>query len=170
MVAQQLTRSISAPRQRVRELPPDTLVWPGHEYGLSNLLFAESVDPENAALAAKLAEARKRKAGRQALVPSTLQAERQFNPFLRYDQPPLTALKPGADSATTLLHLRSLKVRVGKGGREGVKWRESRSRWHTSPPPSLSRTTSRPSCRHLPIGNSFHLPQHTVRRMAVHLS
>ncbi|HUM08908.1 MAG TPA: hydroxyacylglutathione hydrolase [Acidocella sp.] len=65
------------------ELPDATLVCCGHEYTASNAKFALTVEPENAALAARAAEvARLRAAGKPSL-PATLGQERATNPFLR---------------------------------------------------------------------------------------
>ena len=68
-------------------LPGDTLVCCGHEYTLANAAFALSVDPDNAALRDRAAQARAlREAGRPTL-PATLGSERACNPFLRCTAP-----------------------------------------------------------------------------------
>jgi hydroxyacylglutathione hydrolase len=68
---------------RLRQLPPETRVYCGHEYTQSNAKFALTVEPGNAALQARAAEvARLREAGR-ATLPTTIGAELQTNPFLR---------------------------------------------------------------------------------------
>ena len=65
------------------ELPDATLVCCGHEYTASNAKFALTVEPDNAALAARAAEvARLRAAGKPSL-PVTLGQERATNPFVR---------------------------------------------------------------------------------------
>jgi hydroxyacylglutathione hydrolase len=67
----------------LRQLPPETRVYCGHEYTQSNAKFALTVEPGNAALQARAAEvARLREAGR-ATLPTTIGAELQTNPFLR---------------------------------------------------------------------------------------
>jgi hydroxyacylglutathione hydrolase len=83
--------------QALGALPGKTLVCCGHEYTLSNIKFALSVEPENAALRdfAAWADAR-RKAG-QPTVPTTIAQEHAFNPFLR------------APDVTTLAARRSAK-------------------------------------------------------------
>ncbi len=62
--------------------PDDTVVWCAHEYTASNARFALSVDdrPEMAAHAAAIFAARERG---QSTVPTTIGAEKAFNPFLR---------------------------------------------------------------------------------------
>lgn len=72
---------------RLAALPDDTQVYCTHEYTLSNLRFAHAVEPDNPAIAQRLAEVGAwRDAGRISL-PSTLSIERETNPFLRCDQP-----------------------------------------------------------------------------------
>ena len=53
-------------------LPPDTLVYCGHEYTLSNLQWAAGVDPENQAVQRKLAWAQRQRGQGLATVPSTI--------------------------------------------------------------------------------------------------
>jgi len=68
---------------KLAALPPDTLVYCGHEYTQNNARFALTVEPENAALAVRAAEiARLRSAG-EATVPSRISEELAANPFLR---------------------------------------------------------------------------------------
>ena len=68
-------------------LPGDTLVCCGHEYTVANAAFALAVDPGNAALRERAAQARAlREAGRPTL-PATLASERACNPFLRSGDP-----------------------------------------------------------------------------------
>jgi hydroxyacylglutathione hydrolase len=64
-------------------LPGPTRVCCAHEYTLSNLRFARTVDPHNAALAQY--EARCKVLREQGLptLPSTIATEREINPFLR---------------------------------------------------------------------------------------
>lgn len=68
---------------KLAALPPETLVYCGHEYTQNNARFALTVEPENAALAVRAAEiARLRSAG-EATVPSRMGEELAANPFLR---------------------------------------------------------------------------------------
>ncbi|EWM30120.1 hydroxyacylglutathione mitochondrial [Nannochloropsis gaditana] len=68
---------------RVASLSPETLVYCGHEYTQSNLAFAMSVEPENAALRAKIAVATAALRSGQPTVPSTVGSELEINPFMR---------------------------------------------------------------------------------------
>ncbi len=55
----------------------------GHEYTLSNCLFALQVEPDNATLKARYAEAKKLRAGGEITLPSNIAAEMAANPFMR---------------------------------------------------------------------------------------
>lgn len=68
---------------KLAALPKNTLVCSGHEYTLSNARFAISVDPDNAALKARLAETEAAHGEGRPTVPSLLQLELDTNPFLR---------------------------------------------------------------------------------------
>ncbi|KAJ3250724.1 hypothetical protein HDU77_006414 [Chytriomyces hyalinus] len=67
----------------VAEIAPNTLIWPGHEYALSNLAFAARFEPGNVALQAKLKEAESKKESKTGTIPSLWAAELAHNPFLR---------------------------------------------------------------------------------------
>jgi hydroxyacylglutathione hydrolase len=64
-------------------LPPETLVYCGHEYTESNARFALHATPDNAALQAYAAGVRQKRAAGEATVPSRLADELAANPFLR---------------------------------------------------------------------------------------
>jgi hydroxyacylglutathione hydrolase len=72
---------------RLRDLPPETLMYCGHEYTAANLRFALTAEPANSAtLEYRDRVARVRAADRPSL-PSPLSLERRVNPFLRCDVP-----------------------------------------------------------------------------------
>ena len=84
---EQMWQSLS----RLAALPGETTVYSGHEYTESNLRFALTVDPDNAALKARGdAIAAARKTG-QPTVPSSLAEELATNPFLRAADPAIRA-------------------------------------------------------------------------------
>lgn len=64
-------------------LPGDTRVCCAHEYTLSNLRFAQAVEPANAELSHYNARCESLRAKGQSTLPSQLAIERQVNPFLR---------------------------------------------------------------------------------------
>jgi len=61
------------------QLPKDTKVYCGHECAMNNLQFANTVDPSNQYLRKKLAFSQMN----QISVPSTLEEELEYNPYLR---------------------------------------------------------------------------------------
>jgi hydroxyacylglutathione hydrolase len=78
---------MNASLNKLRELPPDTRVFCGHEYTAANLRFALTVDPANdAALEYQSSVDRMRAEDRPSL-PSTMGLEGRVNPFLRCDDP-----------------------------------------------------------------------------------
>jgi hydroxyacylglutathione hydrolase len=76
---------------RLASLPGDTRVCCAHEYTLSNLKFARAVEPGNAALVRYNADCEATRAAGRPTLPSTIAVERAINPFLRCDQPEVTA-------------------------------------------------------------------------------
>jgi hydroxyacylglutathione hydrolase len=73
--------------QQLKKLDPSTKLYCGHEYTLSNLKFAKSVDPNNEALLKKEREAKELRDQGKPTVPTTMGDEFQYNPFLRADDP-----------------------------------------------------------------------------------
>lgn len=69
--------------QKLAALPPETVVYCGHEYTLSNGRFALSVEPDNAALKARMKEFEALRAAGKPTVPTTIAEELETNPFLR---------------------------------------------------------------------------------------
>ena len=73
--------------QRLAALPGNTLVYCTHEYTLSNLRFAQAVEPHNPAIAERLASVTAWRAAGRISLPSSLSLELATNPFLRVEQP-----------------------------------------------------------------------------------
>ena len=59
--------------------PDNTLLFPGHEYSLVNLLFSYKIDGANPKVAAKLKRSIDARAASTGLVPTTLGEERGYN-------------------------------------------------------------------------------------------
>jgi hydroxyacylglutathione hydrolase len=72
---------------KLRALPDDTRIFCGHEYTQANIRFAKTIEPANAALAAREKKVEMLRAVRQPTIPSTLGEEKAANPFLRADLP-----------------------------------------------------------------------------------
>ncbi|MDG2335273.1 MAG: hydroxyacylglutathione hydrolase [Myxococcota bacterium] len=94
--------------EKLSALPDSTLVYCGHEYTESNLVFAVSVEPDNAAMQAKLERVRDLRASAAAdwhdatpaemTIPSTIGEERETNPFMRAaDAEALAVLRSAKD-------------------------------------------------------------------------
>jgi hydroxyacylglutathione hydrolase len=76
---------------RLRELPPETRVFCGHEYTAANLRFALTVEPSNTAAHDYQASVDRLRAAGLPSLPSTLNLEIKVNPFLRCDKPDVRA-------------------------------------------------------------------------------
>jgi hydroxyacylglutathione hydrolase len=68
---------------RLKALPGDTVVYCAHEYTQSNGRYALVAEPDNAAIAARMAEVDAARAAGKATVPTTIALERATNPFMR---------------------------------------------------------------------------------------
>lgn len=71
---------------RLAALPAETRLCCGHEYTLANASFALAVEPDNAALVERRAQAAALRQQDRPTLPSTLAEERAANPFLRVDE------------------------------------------------------------------------------------
>ncbi|GAO40045.1 hydroxyacylglutathione hydrolase [Sphingomonas changbaiensis NBRC 104936] len=69
--------------QRLSALPEDTRVYCAHEYTLSNGRYALVAEPDNEAIAARMAEVSAARQRGEATVPTTIAQERATNPFMR---------------------------------------------------------------------------------------
>lgn len=78
---------MTASLAKLAALPPATRVYCAHEYTVANLEFAHRIEPENAAIVARLDDARARRARGEPTVPSTIADELATNPFLRCREP-----------------------------------------------------------------------------------
>jgi len=98
-------------RDKIRPLSDELILYPGHDYAQRNLEFAREVDPENFDLDEKTAHVRSvRIDGKEPR--STLREEKQYNPFLRYDNRRLAENLPLPDQYTgwdVFRKLRSLR-------------------------------------------------------------
>jgi hydroxyacylglutathione hydrolase len=84
-------RQMNASLNRLRDLPPDTRMYCGHEYTEANLKFALTVEPQNRAAQDHRAHVAALRATGSPSLPSLLSLERQINPFLRCEVPEVRA-------------------------------------------------------------------------------
>jgi hydroxyacylglutathione hydrolase len=69
--------------RKLEALGDDTAIYCAHEYTLSNARFAVTVEPDNADLAARMADVIAHRERGEATVPTTIALERATNPFMR---------------------------------------------------------------------------------------
>lgn len=100
---------------KLAALPEETQVYCAHEYTLSNLRWAVTVDPENPSLLALQNQAKALHSAGHPTVPSRLSVEKQCNPFLRSRDPVVVqaalgwAQKPLTDPVAVFAALREWK-------------------------------------------------------------
>lgn len=87
---------------RLAALPPETVVYAGHEYTLANAKFAMTIEPGNQALVDRVAEIEKLRADDLPTLPTTIELELATNPFLRPHSPEIRErldMKDASDEA-----------------------------------------------------------------------
>ena len=96
---------------KLRALPDDFRLYCGHEYTASNVKFALSIDPDNAALKARAEEVARLRAENKPTIPVLLGEEKKANVFLRADDPVIAARlhMKGASAAQVFGELRERK-------------------------------------------------------------
>ncbi|MEX0804258.1 MAG: hydroxyacylglutathione hydrolase [Candidatus Binatia bacterium] len=77
--------------RKLMALPDDTKVYCGHEYTESNLRFALTLEPKNHKLVSRFERVQGLRSRGASTVPSTMEEEKQTNPFLRWDSKELQA-------------------------------------------------------------------------------
>ncbi|MEM8616381.1 MAG: hydroxyacylglutathione hydrolase [Pseudomonadota bacterium] len=97
---------------RIKALPPETVLYCAHEYTQANARFAETIETDNTAMLAYVAEIDAKRARGERTVPMGLARELETNPFLRADSPALQAAMghPG-DPVATFGEIRGRKDR-----------------------------------------------------------
>ena len=70
---------------KIRNLPADTQVFCGHEYTAANVHFALTLEPTNMALRTRAEEVVRLTEQKKPTIPTTVQEEKSYNPFLRAD-------------------------------------------------------------------------------------
>ena len=68
---------------KLAALPPETMVYSGHEYTMTNARFAQTIEPENTALLYRIDMINAARERDEPTVPSQLSTELETNPFLR---------------------------------------------------------------------------------------
>ena len=83
--------------KKLAALPDNTKVYCGHEYTESNLRFAVSIEPRNPKLVSRFERVQGLRSRGAPTVPSTMEEEKQTNPFLRCDSKEIHASLKSAD-------------------------------------------------------------------------
>jgi hydroxyacylglutathione hydrolase len=101
---------------KLAALPDDTLVYCAHEYTLSNLRFAQTVEPHNRALQLRVEADSRARGTHLPTIPSNIAIEKATNPFLRHTEPGIAdslvaagRLTPGAAPGAAFAALREWK-------------------------------------------------------------
>ncbi len=101
--------------KKLMALPDDTKVYCGHEYTENNLRFALTLEPKNHKLVSRLERVQALRARGVSTVPSTMEEEKQTNPFLRWDSKELqmslksSSAAPRSDPVSVFAQVRKLK-------------------------------------------------------------
>ncbi|AFP85618.1 hydroxyacylglutathione hydrolase [secondary endosymbiont of Heteropsylla cubana] len=69
--------------QKINQLPSNTLIYPAHEYTVSNLNFASALLPHDHLISSYHKISKKLEQTKQPTLPTTLYLERKINPFFR---------------------------------------------------------------------------------------
>lgn len=91
------------------KFPKTTLLFCGHEYTLKNLEFALQMEPNNSILKEKYIWAKRQRELGKFTVPSTLEEEFLYNPFLRYHEASIQQSVQQTEPAKVLAELRKRK-------------------------------------------------------------
>jgi hydroxyacylglutathione hydrolase len=97
---------------QLRELPDETQIWCAHEYTLSNLRFALTIEPQNAALQARFAAVQQLRQRQEPTIPTQMGLEKRTNPFLRWDAPGVQRAVQQSEPVATFAALRQAKDRA----------------------------------------------------------
>lgn len=90
-------------------LPGKTKVYCGHEYAIVNLKYALHVEPDNEDIKEKMAWAQSKRSKQEATVPSTIEDEKKYNPFMRVNEESVQRHAGESDPIATMGMLRREK-------------------------------------------------------------
>lgn len=98
---------------KLAALPPETMVYSGHDYTLANAKFARTIEPENTALIARIDRTVSMRVQKQPTAQAPLSEELATNPFLRAGEPHIKQALGMADApdAEVFAEIRSRKDR-----------------------------------------------------------
>ncbi len=96
---------------KLAALPPETMVYSGHEYTTGNAKFALTIEPGNAALKSRVEAVEQARADGQPTAQVSLSLELETNPFLRASRPEVKEAlgMAGAPDAEVFAEIRKRK-------------------------------------------------------------
>ncbi|MGY6531077.1 MAG: hydroxyacylglutathione hydrolase [Cyanobacterium sp.] len=94
---------------KFRSLPDNTRVWCAHEYTLSNLKFAITVDGNNLDLMNRYQEVTIARENDQPTIPSLIGLEKKTNPFMRWDSEQIKSAMGFEEPSRVFGRLRGMK-------------------------------------------------------------
>nr|XP_054762457.1 hydroxyacylglutathione hydrolase, mitochondrial-like [Lytechinus pictus] len=95
--------------EKLGRLPDNTKVYCGHEYSVSSLTYALTVEPDNKDLQKKLEWAKEQRAKKMPTVPSSIAEEKSYNPFMRVGEPSIQKYIGNTEPVTVMGLLRKDK-------------------------------------------------------------
>jgi hydroxyacylglutathione hydrolase len=93
----------------IKTLPPDTLIFCGHEYTVKNLEFALKLEPDNILIQDKLSWAKSMRQRGEFTMGARLIEEKMYNPFLRSTEENFLKMFETNDPETCFMKMRLLK-------------------------------------------------------------
>ena len=108
--------------QKLGSLPPETLLYDGHEYTVKNLQFSLKVEPENIDAQRKIVWAQEQVKKGGVTCPSTIGEQHLYNPFLRTGQSTVQAHVGlgGTDQVAVMRKLRNAKDKFAGSSRPWI--------------------------------------------------
>ena len=100
--------------EKVAKLPPETMLYCGHEYTMANAKFALTVEPGNAALQARAKLVEELRAAGKPTLPTKLADELATNPFIRADSAEIRQVI-GMESASNAAVFAEVRERKNRG-------------------------------------------------------
>ena len=94
---------------KLRKLPDSTRVWCAHEYTLSNLKFALTVDSDNQELRKRFQQVTLEREKNIPTIPTNIKVEKLTNPFLRWDSASIKSSMALDEPARVFGRLRGMK-------------------------------------------------------------
>lgn len=93
---------------KLRELPENLIIYPSHDYLLTNLKFAKTIEPSNSEVQQLLSKREKQNLDSE-FINTTIGMEKLINPFFRLDAPEIKERFTGLTSKDIFIAIRKLR-------------------------------------------------------------